>query len=359
MPDRLTALVDPRPLGLSRIIVGAAALLRALVAIPILVRLSDATTLKAPNFDWFPSPTPTVIWVLIVVWLISAGLFMLGWRARLTGTILTLAVVFVIALDRQTYSNHLYLMAWLTALLVVADAGAGLSIRKDQRRVPFWPVILLCLQLTIVYAFSALTKINDSFLSGEVLAGVLRGGLIPFPDALRTPQILAPLAAAVIVIEVFIALGLWVVRWRPWAILLGVSLHFSITLLMAAPGELLVFSLEMLAIYPLFMYGATVRLEPGSECLKCERSLRALRRVDVLGAIEKPSAHSTDLHSKAARGHLHSIHRGESTNGFTALQRAMEHVVPGIWFGPFLRLPGVNGVANRLWKSGHSPIEDA
>ena len=34
MPDRLTDLVDPRPLGLSRIIVGAAALVRALVAIP-------------------------------------------------------------------------------------------------------------------------------------------------------------------------------------------------------------------------------------------------------------------------------------------------------------------------------------
>ena len=117
---------------------------------------------------------------------------MLGWRARLTGTILALAVVFVIALDRQTYSNHLYLMAWLTALLVAADAGDGLAIRTERRRVTFWPVILLCLQLTIVYVFSALTKINDSFLSGEVLAGVLTRRSHPIPRRAADPADTGP-----------------------------------------------------------------------------------------------------------------------------------------------------------------------
>ena len=63
--------------------------------------------------------------------------------------------------------------------------------------------------------------------------------------------------------------------------------------------------------------------------------------------------------SEGTRRHLHSNYRGEYTDGFTALQRAMEHVVPGIWFAPFLRLPGLNGVANRLWKRGHPPTEDA
>ena len=358
MPYSLTAMVDPRPLGLSRIMVGAAALVRSLVAIPILVRLSDPDTLKAPNFSWFPAPSPPVIWILIVVWLVTAGLFMLGWRARVTGTILTLVIVFVIALDRQTYSNHLYLMAWLTALLVLADAGAGLSVMGQRRPIVFWPVILLSLQITIVYLFSALTKVNDSFLSGEVLAGVLRGGLVPFPETLRTPQILAPLAAAVIVIEVFIALGLWVVRWRPWAILLGVCLHFGITLLMAAPGELLVFSLEMLAIYPLYMYGATVNLDRGSDCRKCDRSVEILRRTDILGVINSPFEYPSSGDAGMPHRHLRSSHRGEMTDDFRALQRATEHVVPGIWFGPFLRIPGLHGVAKWLWSRGHTSIEN-
>jgi hypothetical protein len=49
-------------------------------------------------------------------------------------------------------------------------------------------------QLSIVYGFSALTKINEGFLSGVVLARTLGQGLVGFPESLRTPTFLSLVA---------------------------------------------------------------------------------------------------------------------------------------------------------------------
>jgi hypothetical protein len=118
----------------------------------------------------------------------------------------------------------------------------------------------------LVYGFSGITKINPGFLSGSVLAGSLQGGVIPFPDALITPQFLSALAVVVIAVECALALLIWHTRLRPWILLLGVGLHASIALFMSATAELAVFALQMLALYPLFLAHGTneVDLPPKS-----------------------------------------------------------------------------------------------
>ena len=251
----LTGLVhplDPHPLGLTRIGVGVAAVIKSLIILPLLLRLTDPLVLNAPAFDWVPSPTTPLVWTVVGLWCLGGALLALGWRVTISGMVVVGCAIFAMCLDLQAYSNHLYLMTWLVLLLVVADAGAGRSMQRATRDVARWAVLLIPLQISILYTFTGLTKLNPDFLSGQVLAGALRGGLIPFPESLRTPAFLSALAVTAVLVEVFLAFALWLPRYRPVAYLLGGGLHLSITLLMTDTLELLVFSLLILATYPLF-----------------------------------------------------------------------------------------------------------
>jgi hypothetical protein len=249
---RLVRPLDPGPLGLARIGIGLAALCRAFIALPVLLRLADDDVIRAPVFTWMPEPSTTMAWVVVSLWVVSSVLVVLGYSLPISGTLLVACLVWMLTFDLQTYSNHVYLMAWLVLLLVVADAGVARSIKPASRPVASWTLALIMLQTSIVYGFSAVTKLNDEFLTGEVLAGVLRGGVVPFPEALRTPEVLGPLAVMTVLVEAFLAFGLWIPRLRRIAYVLGIGLHAAIPLLMPDTLELLVFSVLMLSTYPLF-----------------------------------------------------------------------------------------------------------
>lgn len=344
MPGWLTSEINPRPLGLARTIIGAAAIIRAIVAIPILTKLTEPETLNAPFFDWFPDPTPPLVTGILAVWLIAAILFMIGWRVSFTGPALLAAIVFSLSLDIQAYSNHLYLMAWLVLLLTLADAGAALSIKGIQRPVVRWPVLLLMMQVSVVYGFAAITKLNSEFLSGRVLAGVLNGGIVAFPDALRTREFLGAVAIAAVFVELFLAVFLWSPRFRPTAFIFGLGLHATITLFLAHAGELLVFSLEMLALYPLFLAHDQLKVVWDDQCASCGNWIGRFRSWDLLDALvpigkTKPGH---DVEPEEVERSIHVLHAGETTRGFTAITRILERLVPTLWFAPALRLPGLS-----------------
>ena len=249
----LTGWTGSRPLGLARVVLGGAAMVRAVVALPVLVDLTRRETLLAPYAEWTPQPSLTLIAFIAGLWLLSAMLFTLGWRVPLSGSALMLALVAILGIDQQTYSNHIYLMLWLVGLMVLADAGAGMSIRGADRPVVRWPLLLLKFQLSVVYVFAALTKINDDFLSGEILAGSLGTGIVPFPESLRTPVFLSILAGIAVIVEFAVGTLIWHRRYRFLAFALGLGFHLAIPLSMQPTAELVVFSLEMLALYPLFL----------------------------------------------------------------------------------------------------------
>jgi hypothetical protein len=330
----LTSDLDSRPLGLARIVVGVAAVIRSIVAWPVLTALTQPDILRVPYADWVPTPTLPLAVAIVVVWFVSALLFMVGWRVSLTGPALTLAIVATLSLDQQTYSNHLYLMAWLVLLMTLADAGAGITIGKPDRTIARWPLLLIMLQISVVYGFSAVTKLNATFLSGVTLARVLRDGVIPFPDTLRTPAILSVLAATVVFVELFIAVMLWRSRFRPAAFIFGLGLHASITLTMAGTAQLFVFSMEMLAVYPLFLSTEVLAVTaPTDSPLR-----RRTRRVDLLRIVEFVGASDT----------VGLRHLGRVTRGSAAHTRLLEHLVPWLWFAPLLRLPGLRHL-HQFW----------
>lgn len=243
-------------LGLARIGIAIGLILTLAEIGPLLFALASPDRVRAPRFEGVPALTPTVAAGLALSWAAGATALLVGWRSRAGGTLVVLCLTCVLALDEQLYSNHLYLLLCLTLLVTLSEADAYFSVaargRDRPRAVPVWPVLLMKVQLSIVYLFAALTKLNMAFLSGGMLAVSLREGLLPFPDALRRVEVLAPLAWLAVLLEAYLAFALWSSSRRRTAVWLGVLLHVGITLTIGDTLGLAAFSVAMLALYPLF-----------------------------------------------------------------------------------------------------------
>jgi hypothetical protein len=259
---RLRALVESRapsrPLGLARIGLGTAALLKLVATVPVLARLQSPTSLRAPFVDWLPYPQAPLLPVLTLGWCAAAVAFALGWRTRAAGLALGLVLAYVLILDQQLYSNHLYLLLLLVLLVTVGDGGAALSLdarrRGARQSVTGWPVALLKLQVSIVYLFAALAKLNLYFLSGAMLAAYLRrGGLLTLPEPLLSFPVVTLLAVAAVATEGYLAFALWTPRRQVAALVIGLTLHLCMVLTLSPTLDLVVFAVELLALYPLFL----------------------------------------------------------------------------------------------------------
>ena len=347
----LMAETSSRPLGLARMLIGTAAAVRAIVAIPVLTSLADDTTLKAPYFDWFPEPNIPLVIGLVAVWFLSAVLLAIGRYATASGSVLVLAIAFNLALDQQAYSNHLYLMGWLVLLLVIADSGAGLAWRSADRPVVRWPIFLLKAQASIVYAFAAFTKFSAEFFSGNVLGGVVYGGVVEYPQGLRTQTVFVALSIATVFVELFIAVFLWSRRFRPAAFVFGLALHVPIVLLMPDTWELIVFAIELLALYPLFLGSEELTVFWDDECGSCRDWIKRFQRSDLFRLLRPlGKAESRLVARHQIERSLHLRHHGETTRGFRAITRILEHLVPTLWLAPLLLLPGVAALGERWYR---------
>lgn len=268
--DRLeqvfTARADGRRLALVRLIIGAAAVAKAPLAQNTIHKVLDPEHLRVPFFDWLPTLPAEAVPFLVGLWMLAAGCFALGCLTPLAGALLMGVLGYVLALDQQLYSNHLYLLLVLVFLLTLGQAGRCLSIDALRRgrpnltaealnpTVPGWPVLLLRWQLTIVYAFAGLSKINGEYLSGAVLRAELHTGWINLPDAWLNSPLAPAMAAGSILAELFLAAAFWVPRLRRPAAVAGLGFHLSLMLMM--PGhvaaELGVFAITLCALYLLF-----------------------------------------------------------------------------------------------------------
>jgi hypothetical protein len=156
--------------------------------------------------------------------------------------------------EQQTYSAHRTLFVLLCAYFAFsrADAAWSLSHRRSTT-VPWWPVALMLSQVSVCYLFGALSKINPVFLSGAVIDAY---GTVPVPAVL-----LDGVPMLTVVVEMSLAVGLWLPSVRLLAAPLGGALHLSIVMLMGSPAvllmgvpvDLLAFAIACVATYPAFM----------------------------------------------------------------------------------------------------------
>ncbi|MFN2522124.1 MAG: hypothetical protein ABR614_02250 [Mycobacteriales bacterium] len=166
-------------------------------------------------------------------WVAALAVFVAGGSALLVGplvrvpartcwaAVLAGAVGIAVDLPLELRLQHL--------VLVMGVALAACVSRYEQERLLLWRV-----QLSALYGTAALAKLNESFLSGDVLAGaVLRAPfwsqLLPAPPL----SVLLLAGAALVLTEVALAVTPWVPRLRRAGA--GVALAFhSATLLLVS-----------------------------------------------------------------------------------------------------------------------------
>lgn len=358
----VTTTTSARPLAVARIAVGAGLLVKLAVLLPVLLRLGDPTLLRIPMASWLPVLPGEAVPTLVALWIAGAVGLMVGWRTRLSGAVLAAVLLTTLLGDQQLYSNHLYLGFTLAALLTVADSGAALSLdarrRGARQEVAAWPVTLLKLQVTLVYGFAGLAKINLVYVSGAVLNAQLGwGSLLPFPEALRRWEVLAPLALLSILTELFLAGALWTRRWRPVGLSLGLAFHVAIIVGMDPTGELIVFAVLMFSLYLLFL-DAEARSRTvlwDDACSFCGSTVRALRRLDWLRVHRFVGTSAFEvLPGGVTRAEVDEavqlLGPGGRASGFDAVRLILERLPVSFLWAPYLRNRWIRRLGDRAYR---------
>jgi hypothetical protein len=257
MTRLLTARVPPEPLALCRIGVGIAALVRGLKTGRDLYLLQfEPRAVPARLFDWAPEVATIPEMVLLTgIWLAASIGLVVGYRPRLSAFVVFLCAVFVHFVDMNFWAHHMYFLTLLVLLLSFTESDGTWSVRwwregRQARDATAWPVLLLKIQLSLVYFFTAVAKVNPVYLAGDVLSGRMSG-----PALLAGPDAIALLAVVTVAVEFFLSFALWIRRLRVWALCVGVVLHGLVPLTLGPYAGLLVFSCAALSLYVLFFDG--------------------------------------------------------------------------------------------------------
>jgi predicted DCC family thiol-disulfide oxidoreductase YuxK len=277
--------------------------------------------------------------------------------------------------DQQLYSNHFYLVVLLVGLLTLARPGSALSIDalrgEGRETVPQWPLFLIRAQISIVYLFTGLAKINPSFLSGAVVSESLRNrGPLPVPLEWRVDEVMVAMSVIAIATELFLSVALWVPRLRPIAFVVGLGLHVWIAFWLSPMAPLMVFSLIILSPYILFLdpppRGAVLVWD--ASCGFCRGWVGIFRRLDWLHALW--IVPSTDVGVLAtlritrddADRALQLVRDGRRAEGFSAVVGVLELTPIAFLWAPVLRLPPIAWIGDRLYKRAAArrrcPISD-
>jgi hypothetical protein len=304
-----------RPLGAFRVVFGLVALLNlALLSLERDYWLTDAGILVGSEareaagsmklggwtFVSRPSPLhyiqdPASVRVFYYATYAVTALFTLGWHTRVMGILTYLGLLSIHHRNISSASGADSLLTIIAFYMMLSPCGAAYSLdaRRAARKrgtaadplILPWAQRLIQIQVALVYLNTALLKASGStWQDGTALHYVLSNtemgrfnlGLPQFPLLINF------LTYTALIVELAIPFLIWFRAARPWVILAGLGLHFSILFTVNIPifGELIT------ATYLTFLtppeFDAFVRaLDPR----------RWLRRADrPAGALDGPQA---------------------------------------------------------------------
>lgn len=125
---------------------------------------------KFYGFEWVQPLGETGIYLVFGIIALSAFLVMVGLFYRAAIITFFLTFTYVELLDATHYLNHYYLVCLLAFLMIFLPANRAFSLdvwRKPGlllKKVPAWTIQILILQLTIVYVYAGIAKLNSDWL---------------------------------------------------------------------------------------------------------------------------------------------------------------------------------------------------
>jgi hypothetical protein len=235
-----------RPLAVARILIGASALFNGAESLQQLVLLALPGIVLDPMLGVLPYAGKPGFLLAGLIWLLAC-LVIVNYRVRFSAGALSLVLWYLLLLDANLYSNHRWLLALLTGLLSFTGGGRYRQTPSASNDEEYWPVFLMKAQLSILYAATAIAKLNNpTWMSGVVFRqDVVGGNLFPGLDPL--------LAAATVAFELAVAAGLWLEKSRKLSVIAAILFHVSIVALIPRFWlDHTAFSLEMVAVLILF-----------------------------------------------------------------------------------------------------------
>lgn len=262
MRQLLTQTIDARPLAVGRILLGVASLPLAVEWFRPLLKVASRDSMALPVIDGAGSLPSIVVMLFFGLSVAASAGMILGVAGRLPALLLAAVTALVLLADQQVYSNHMILLLMLSSFMGLSGAHRAYTVaelrRKRRKRsrgdlVPYWPAFLIKAQITTLYFWTAVSKINPQYLSGEVIDANLRGW-VPVPESLLPAVSLASIAA-----EFFLAFALWIPKTRLLGFLVGFGLHFGILAFLTSPAPLIPFAMLMATGYVLFAHDSIER----------------------------------------------------------------------------------------------------
>jgi len=220
-----------------------AALLRIGLALMVMVRFADDLTLRSREIDLLYGCIFLLYWGGTIAMLV-------GWRAQIA-TGLTAAVLMVgvwrfghVQGHEGWTHHHVYLL--LAAMLCTALTPCGRSYSVDRWRAVaraeragqppppesglVWAQLLIAVQLSAVYFWGAVDKLDPGWLGGSKFEAQLLDAILDSdpPDFPGWHALVVAISLGTVALEMALAVGLWFRRVRRFLIPAGIALHILI-----------------------------------------------------------------------------------------------------------------------------------
>lgn len=130
---------------------------------------------KFRYFEWVPTLDPFAMRWLFIAYGITGLLIAVGLFYRLATLVAALCISYIFLVDVTNYLNHFYLVIVYSFMMLFIPADKGWSLyaffnpMKAQSTVPGWTVWLPRIQLSIVYFYAAIAKMNVDWINGMPL----------------------------------------------------------------------------------------------------------------------------------------------------------------------------------------------
>lgn len=397
------AFLERRPsvsLGLFRL---AVAWTVAAHVIPSFFQMEDnylATAFKTKNFSFFPvwilrlvehSPD-WMVWTWVWVFALSLAAFTIGWRAQISGILMTLSCYYFYALNDLHIGTLSFdiLLVTLFLMCVTNYHGDFLSVDslrrgKDRPYARMRPVFiqrLLQLQLAWTFWYTALSKMSagGNWLTGNPYLALMHypsmGVVRDFPGRAwlgQHPTLCYGLGVALLVFELSIPFLWFIPRARIIAIPLGIAFQLMLWVTLHVPTIFLFLfpPMMLLFIQPETIVrwiearrerqaqrGRALLLYDG-RCGFCLASVKRLRVLDVFGWVDPLDFHAqgdlTMIHPSLTPDRLISEMvlvepSGRTSGGFDAFARLTLKLPCLWWAAPAAHLPGAGWVGRRAYR---------